>query len=122
MKFLAENWYTVVAFAAIIALAILYVIAFVKKPRSQQIRAVKEWLLLAVIEAEKQLGSGTGVLKLRQVYDLFVSKYPAIACWISFNTFSDWVDEALDKMRKLLQSNEAIKDYVSNTDPSEKEA
>lgn len=59
-------------------------------------------------EAEKELGSGTGQLKLRQVYDLFLQRFPAIAKRISFETFSYWVDRALIDMREMLNKNKAI--------------
>ena len=39
---------------------------------------VKEWLLWAVTQAEQYLGSGTGALKLRYVYDLAVEAFPPI--------------------------------------------
>lgn len=122
MKFLVENWYIIVAFAAMIALAVLYVNAFVKKPRSKQIEAVKQWLLYAVSEAEKVLGSGTGSLKLRYVYDKFVQKFPWVATFVSFDTFSIWVDEALERMKELLKSNTALQNYVEDMDPIRKEA
>ena len=65
-------------------------------------------------EAEKELGSGTGQLKLRQVYDLFVQRFPAVAAVISFDTFSGWVDEALEQMREMLAKNEQVAAYVEN--------
>ena len=63
-------------------------------------------------EAEKELGSGTGQLKLRQVYDLFVQRFPAVAAVISFDTFSGWVDEALEQMREMLEQNQNVQKYV----------
>ena len=65
-------------------------------------------MLLAVITAEQKFGSETGVIKLRFVYDLFVSKFPWIAKILSFDKFSELVDEALDKMRLLLEENPKI--------------
>ena len=64
MKFLVENWYLIVAAAAAVAVGGYCVYVFVKKPTSVQIQSVKEWLLYAVTKAEKELGSGTGKLKL----------------------------------------------------------
>ena len=61
-----------------------------------------------VTEAEKELGSGTGQLKLRYVYDLFLQRFPAVAKRISFETFSYWVDRALIDMREMLSKNKAI--------------
>ena len=77
---------------------------------------VKEWLKYAVSEAEKQLGGGTGQLKLRLVYDWFVEKFPAIAAVVPFKVFSAWVDEALETMKKWLEAGNKIGDYIISKD------
>ena len=59
-----------------------------------------------------RIGSGTGKLKLRQTYDLFVQRFPSVAMAVSFDTFSMWVDEALEEMRKMLKENKAVKEIV----------
>ena len=43
---------------------------------------------------------------------MFVDKFKVISLLISFEDFSFMVDEALDIMRDMLESNEAIKQYV----------
>ena len=64
--------------------------------------------------AEKELGGGTGKLKLRYVYDLFLTKFNWLAKVITFEQFSDLVDEALEEMKRLLESNNAVKEIVNN--------
>jgi hypothetical protein len=91
----------------IAAAAVLTLYKFGKIQKSNII----EWLLYAVTEAEKQLGGGTGELKLRIVYDWFIAKYPTVSKFVSFGVFSYWVDAALDKMRAMLE-NARISDYV----------
>jgi hypothetical protein len=54
-----------------------------------------------------------GQVQLRYVYDLFVSRFPWLAKVISFVKFCGLVDEALEKMKKLLKENEAAAEYVS---------
>ena len=81
-------------------------------PTNEQLKKVKEWLLWAVAEAEKELGSGTGQLKLRYVYDMFIVKFPSLAKIISFETFSYMVDEVLDEFKKLLNKNDKMKKYI----------
>ena len=112
MKFLAENWYIFVIAAAAVAVIIALVIKFFKLPRESQIAKIKEWLLYAVTEAERELGSGTGQLKLRYVYDMFVTKFPHLVKFISFEMFSNLVDEVLEKFRELLKTNKNIQMYV----------
>lgn len=73
---------------------------------------VKEWLLWAVTEAESYLGSGTGALKLRYVYDLAVEAFPPIKYLVPFSVFSLWVDEALELMKEQIKQNPHIKRFV----------
>ena len=73
---------------------------------------VIEWLKYAVTEAERELGSGTGQIKLRKVYDLFIAKYPKLSVIIPFSIFSHWVDLALDEMKAAFETNPALKKYV----------
>lgn len=81
--------------------------------KQRRVEVLKEWLLLAVIQAEKELGSGTGQVKLRFVYDLFLDKFKWLSNFISFEFFSLLVDEALDKMRTMLETNQDLQCYVT---------
>lgn len=108
MKWFAENWYVLVIAIVVAVFEGYRVYLFTKKPTEEQTAKVKEWLKYAVSIAEKQLGSGTGALKLRSVYDLFVTRFPAVAKLISFETFSGWVDEALEWMNKAIDTNASI--------------
>ena len=82
--------------------------------RVKTLANIKEWLKFAVVQAEKELGSGTGQLKLRMVYDMAVKQFPFIVQLIPFDTFSKWVDEALDWMRGQLAENKAAQSYVES--------
>lgn len=62
---------------------------------------------------KKELGGGTGQIKLRYVYDMFVARFAWLARAISFETFSMMVDEALERMKKMLESNKAMQTLVS---------
>ena len=77
-----------------------------------QRKNIKEWLLYAVIEAEKRLGSEMGRVKLREVYSEFIEKFPFISKLITFNAFSYLVDLSLAEMEKLLDSNKRVKEYI----------
>lgn len=121
MEFLIENWFLIVAAVAIIIFVGYLVYAFLKRPTNEQIKSIKEWLLYAVTEAEKELGSGTGKLKLRYVYNMFIERFSFISKIITFEMFSDLVDEALDEMRKMLSTNKAVLEYVEGAPTSENE-
>ena len=111
---LAENWYLALTAVVMVVMAVVLVGAVVKLPTKEQVAKIKEWVVYAGTEAEKELGGGTGQMKLRQVYDLFVQRFPAVAAVVSFDTFSLWVDEALEQMRELLAKNEHAAAYVEN--------
>ena len=116
MEFIINNWYLIVALLAVGAFIGIMVYRFFKLPRTEQLKKVRKWLLGAVTDAEKDLGSGTGQLKLRRVYDLFIQRFSWLAKIVSFERFSDLVDEALDEMRELIAKNEAVAAYVANAD------
>ena len=73
-----------------------------------------EWLVDKVGDAESYFGSKTGQLKLRAVYDTFVSQRPIVALFISFKTFSKLVDAALEKFQDMLENNEKIREWYEN--------
>ena len=119
MDFIVENWYVIIALLAVLAVAVVLAVRFFRQPTAGQLATVKEWLLYATTLAEKELGGGTGKLKLRYVYDMFVSKFPWVAKVLSFETFSEMVDEALASMNELLSSNAAVQLFVNG--PSEQD-
>ena len=112
MTYLIENWFVIIGFIALATIGVSFAVEFSHLPTEKQIETVKEWLLYACIQAEKELGGGTGQLKLRYVYDLFITRFPAVAKIVSFNVFSGWVDTALEQMKALLAQNKAIQEVV----------
>lgn len=113
MNFLIENWYLGVALLAILFILALMVRAFIKLPLNKQLDKVRVWLLYAVVEAEKIYGSKTGKIKLSYVYGLFIARFKWVATFVSFETFSMLVDEALEKMREMLETNKAVNELVN---------
>ena len=112
MEFVMNYWYVIVGIIAVLIVAGFAIYKFAGLPTKSQVAKIKEWLLFAVTKAEHELGEKTGQLKLRTVYDLFVSKFPTTAKLVSFETFSGWVDEALVEMKKMLENNKQIETIV----------
>lgn len=112
MEFLIDNWAIILALVVMIISVIAGIVTFFKLPTDKQIANLKEWLKLAVTQAEKELGSKTGQLKLRYVYDLALSKFSWIGKLISFDEFARYVDEALDWLEHQLESNKAVQTLV----------
>ena len=112
MESVMNYWYVIVGIIAVLIVAGFAVYKFAGLPTKSQVAKIKEWLLFAVTKAEQELGEKAGQLKLRTVYDLFVSKFPTTAKLVSFETFSVWVDEALVEMKKMLENNKQIETIV----------
>lgn len=113
MEAMIQNWPILVALLAVAVAGGAAAYHFVKLPTDQQLAKVREWLLFAVTEAEKALGGGTGKLKLRYVYDMFIAKFPWLVKVVSFDLFSGLVDDALEEMRGMLASNKAVARIVT---------
>lgn len=112
MEFIVKNWYIIFALLAIIVFVGILVVRYWSLPKEQRRSKIREWLLWAVAEAEKELGGGTGKLKLRQVYDLFIQRFPWLSKILSFKRFMKLVDNALDELNFMLDTNTAVKNYV----------
>ena len=110
-EFFIENYMYFIAIA-IIAFGLIWIV--IKRPKQ-----IKEWLISACVDAEIYFGSGTGQLKLREVYDAFIHRFPIIAFVISFDTFSGWVDTALDELKTLIDENPKLNELFNNYDPVE---
>ena len=119
MKILIDNWYIIVALVACITCVVTVLIKFFNLPQIEQLEKVREWLLYAVVEAEKTFGTGTGKLKLRFVYDWFLSTFPWLAKTMTFEQFSMLVDDALEEMKNLLETNKTVSSYVGNGDDND---
>lgn len=107
MEWIINNWSLIVT---VLAVAVYFLL--------NGKRSVIEFLLKAVFMAEKDWGSGTGRIKLSEVYGNFIEKYPIFSKIIPFPVFSAWVDAVLEDMKDILSKNEKVRAYVEN----EKEA
>lgn len=114
MKWITENLYLLIAAVAVVGSCAAVAYRFLGQPREKQVDKVKEWLIWACVEAEKQLQSGTGQLKLREVWNLFcaVPAFTWVAKVISFETFSGWVSEALIQVKEMIVANDSLAKYV----------
>lgn len=111
-EFLMNYWWLLILIIAAVSIGGYFLYTFIKMPSTAQLTKVKEWLLYAVTTAEKELGGGTGQIKLRYVYDMFIAKFPYLAKTVSFEAFSFLVDEVLDKFRDMLDNNNNLQIYV----------
>lgn len=109
-----DNIVLAIGIIIIVGVAAYTIYYFMNLSKEKQLEVVREWLLLACIQAEKALGSGTGQVKLRFVYDLFIDKFKYLSLVISFEQFSMLVDDALDTMRDMISNNKQVEQYVNS--------
>lgn len=95
-------------------LFVFIIVALIAAVRVFGEHKVKNWLVWAVGVAESAFGSGTGQLKLRSVYNQFVTQFPKLSMIITFKRFSELVDDALEILRQMLE-NEKIANIISRT-------
>lgn len=100
--FITENWSTILT-------VLTGAVGIIGALRT---KSLSEWLKQAVIEAEKEMGTGTGELKLQLVYNAAIKQYPVLATIMPFALFKKLVDLALDWMREKMESNSNIKSYI----------
>lgn len=120
-NFIQEYWFLIVAAIAIVSVVSIKAYIWFKKPGNEQLEQVKQWLIYAVAKAEAELGSGTGQLKLRYVYDQFIKKFPAVAIFLSFEDFSKLVDEALEELEKMIKENQKIQELIKPDETQEED-
>ena len=108
-----ENLLIALIIIAGLCIAGIALIWFLRLSKQQQMEMLKQWLILAVVQAEKELGGGTGAVKLRYVYDMFIKRFKFISKIITFEQFSALVDEALEVMRLMIQNNKNVVDFIN---------
>ena len=78
MEWIVNNW----GLLLILVMAVAGLIYLIRNDKKK----AKKWLLLACLEAEKEFGSKTGVIKLRYVYDMFLATFPVLSKFMSFRS------------------------------------
>lgn len=75
---------------------------------------VMKMLYALVTEAEKDLGNGTGSLKLATVIEAIYPKLPAvIKVFITEKILVKWIEEALANAKDAWQKNSNIAEYIA---------
>lgn len=105
ISFLTE-WWQVIIVAVVLLLGMYF------KLKGIWHGNIVEWLVDICATMEKQQGGGTGFLKLRGAYNAFVAAFPIVSKILTFETFSALVDEALEKLKSKINTNDKIKGYI----------
>ncbi len=127
LLWIRENWYIFILFIGVISMMAIRVYEFLKQPNKAQLQQIQEWLVYAVAKAEEVLGSGTGKMKLKYVYDMFVTKFPAFAMFISYEKFVEMTEKALKEFKEMIAENPKIKEFyawdeiLNNTEENQEE-
>ncbi len=112
MLFITEHWNLIVVVLILLAGLVGVGLRLSKLSKAERYSQIRGWLLQAVLMAEREFGSGTGKLKLSNVYAAFCTQLPWLAKLITFDVFSGYVDDALAEMKDILHRNSAIASVV----------
>lgn len=112
MRVVVDNWFLVIAAFAVMLFVGVKLFRFCKLPTEKQYNSLVEWLKYAVAEAERDLGSGTGTLKLRRVYEKAIKQFPWVSKLLSFDKFDQYVKDALEWLDNELTYNKSIYNYI----------
>ena len=112
LNFIVNYWdFILLAVAAVAA-----VVFFAFKGNKS---VIMRMLYALVTEAEKELGTGTGSLKLATVISKIYPKLPAfIKLFVTEKTITKWVEEALAAAKETWKKNAAIADYIEPGAPA----
>lgn len=91
--------------------AIVIAIALISLAILIRVKGIKYWLRYAVVEAEKELGSKTGKLKLEYVYNKAAKTFPIILFILPRKVFDKLVLTALKYLDEML-CNDDIKNKI----------
>ena len=115
LKMILENWLIFVIVVVLLGLTVYAVLRFLKLTPQQQLDKIRIALLYMVTEAEKELKRKTGQVKRAMVWVWLVERFPIITLFITEEKYDELLDEALEKFKKMLESNSSLYDYVYNT-------
>lgn len=116
INFILANWDFILLIVAAVA-AIVF--AIFKGNKS----VVMKMLYALVTEAEKNMGGGTGSLKLASVIEAIYPKLPAvIKMFVTDTMLKKWVEDALVLAKEEWEKNANIAQYIAPvTDPAQTE-
>lgn len=111
INFILANW----DFILLIVFAIVALLFAIFKGNKS---VVMKMLYALVTEAEKDLGSGTGSLKLATVIEAIYPKLPAIIkMFITDKTLQKWIEDALAAAKSAWEKNTNIANYIAPPAP-----
>lgn len=112
LNFLINYWYFIVIIVAILVISGVFIFNFLQKPSEQKLQNIKEWAIYACALAQAHLGSGTGQLKMRETYDMFISRFPDLVKIIPFEMYKNIAESALLEFKKMLENNPKVKELI----------
>jgi len=98
----------------VIIVAIILIVVIIIKLKEMWNGNIIEWLVSICAEMERELGPGTGRLKLAGAYEIFINTFPIASKFMSAEFFAVLVDEALEILDETIAQNDKIKRYIEN--------
>lgn len=112
MELLLANYKLILGVIVALVAVGLGIYKFVTQPSSKQKEIIRTLLLNLVIESEKLFGSKTGKIKFSYVYSELITKLPYLK-YIPLSVIETLIEESLEEMRHLLETNPKIAQIVN---------
>lgn len=112
MEFLLTYWQLIIVVVLVIIGVGYFIYKFFTQPSEKRKEQIKTWLLETVILAESVWQSKTGKIKFSMVYDKFIERFKWIAILMPKSVFEELVNDALEEMRHLLETNPNVAEKV----------
>ena len=85
---------------------------FINKSPKERVETIKQWAIYACALAEAHLGSGTGQMKMRETYDMFLQRFPSLATVITYEKYKEIAEKALLEFKQMLSTNPNIQEMI----------
>lgn len=118
LTFIKENWTLITTIIGLLIWISVKLNNYIKLSKEEKINIaldnVKNIMLSLVSKAEEDWGSSTGRIKRSQVISEILEKYPVLKEVTTqdeiLTRIDNMIDEALDSMRKILESKKSEKE------------
>lgn len=122
LEFINNNWTLIITLCGLILGIYTKIKNYINLSREKKIdialEQIRKSMLELVSKSEKEYGSNTGKLKKSKVLEEIFNKYPELKYFTNQEELEkildDIINENLDKMKKMLESNEEFKKYIYN--------
>lgn len=113
MELMMNNWFLVIIGICLICILIIFIKNLLSAPTDVQVKVIKEFIYMLILNAEKELGSSTGQAKLAMVIKEFYSTCPIdLRSLIPEQMILEFIEEGVERMKKYFENDSVVKQNI----------